>query len=154
MIDDWLARRAYHRGQFVSSPVDNPDQRIQEDVTSFTTDSTTLGIGLVDAALSLVSFTIILWGLSGPFTIFGIEIPRAMTFLAYLYVIIASVIAFRIGRPLIKLGFLNEGLAASFRYCLVRLRDNSENVAFYRGERVEKSTLITRFAALITNTAG
>jgi putative ATP-binding cassette transporter len=152
MIDDWLAGGAYHRGRFVTAPVDNPDQRIQEDITSFTTASESLGLGAVQAILSLVSFTVILWELSGPMTMFGVEIPRAMTFLTYLYVGVASVIAFRIGRPLIRLNFLNEGLAASFRYALVRLRDNSENVAFHRGERVEKTTLTVRFAALITNT--
>lgn len=151
MLNDWLAGRAYHRGNFLKTPVDNPDQRIQEDVTSFAESSTDFVLGVADAALSLVSFTAILWSLSGPMTVFGTEIPRAMTFLTYIYVIIASVIAFRIGRPLIRLNFLNEGLAASFRYGLVRLRDNSENVAFYRGEVAEKSALTSRFGALINN---
>jgi putative ATP-binding cassette transporter len=151
MLDDWLGGRAYHRGNYVGAPVDNPDQRIQEDVTSFADSSADFALGVVDAALSLVSFTAILWSLSGPLTVFGTEIPRAMTFLTYVYVLIASVIAFRIGRPLIRLNFLNEGLAASFRYGLVRLRENSENVAFYRGEVAEKSGLMTRFGALIAN---
>jgi putative ATP-binding cassette transporter len=74
-----------------------------------------------------------------------------MTFLAYVFVIIASVIAFRIGRPLIALNFLNERFNASFRYALVRLRDNSENVAFQRGERVESGILATRFGYVIAN---
>ena len=152
MLTDWLGGRAYHRGHFVDTPVDNPDQRIQEDVTSFAADSADFGLGVTHAALSLFSFTAILWQLSGPLTVFGTELPRAMTFLTYLYVIVASVIAFRIGRPLIKLNFLNEGLAASFRYGLVRVRENSENVAFYRGEVAEKSALTSRFGALIANT--
>ena len=83
--------------------------------------------------VSLVSFTVILWQLSGPLAVFGVEIPRAMTFVAYLYVIVATVIAFRIGRPLIRLNFLNEALSASFRYALVRLRDSSESVAMLPG---------------------
>ena len=151
IVGDWLGGRAYHRGRFTRSAVDNPDQRIQEDIASFPADSATLAVGAVGSLVSLVSFTIILWELSGPLTLFGIEIPRAMTFAAYVYVIVASVIAFRVGRPLIRLNFLEERFNASFRYALVRLRDNSENVAFHRGEDVERSTLSSRFRAVIGN---
>jgi len=151
IIGDWLDGRAYYRSQFTESPVDNPDQRIQEDIRSFTTDSRNLAIGAVNSVVSLVSFSFILWQLSAPLPIFGVEIPRAMTFITYFYVIIASVIAFRIGRPLVRLNFLNEGLNASFRYALVHLRDNSEIVAFYRGEQVERVALLGRFAAIISN---
>jgi putative ATP-binding cassette transporter len=152
MVGDWLTGAAYHRGRFVEAPVDNPDQRIQADVTEYTSTSQSLALGAVGSAITLVSFTVILWGLSGPLQVFGLTIPRAMVFLAYLYVIIATVFAFRIGRPLIRLNFLNERLTASYRYALVRVRDNSENVAFYRGEQVENSGLMARFAAVIGNT--
>jgi vitamin B12/bleomycin/antimicrobial peptide transport system ATP-binding/permease protein len=152
MVGDWLGGTAYHRMRFVSQPVDNPDQRIQQDITSYTSDSQDLALGAVASSVSLVSFTIILWQLSGPVTVFGQQIPRAMVFLAYVYVIIATVFAFRIGRPLIRLNFLNELLTASYRYALVRVRDNSENIAFYRGEQVENTGLMARFAAVIANT--
>ena len=110
MLNDWLSGSAYHRGRFVREPVDNPDQRIQQDVTSFASTSQDLALGAVASVVSLVSFTLILWQLSGPLAIRGIEIPRAMVFLAYIYVIIATVVAVRIGRPLIRLTFLNEAL--------------------------------------------
>ena len=152
MVGDWLGDTAYHRMRFVSAPVDNPDQRIQQDITSYASDSQSLALGAVSSSVSLVSFTIILWTLSGPLTLFGLQIPRAMVFLAYIYVIIATVFAFRIGRPLIRLNFLNELLTASYRYNLVRIRDNSENIAFYRGEQVENTGLMGRFAAVIANT--
>ena len=151
IVDDWLGGTAYHRGRFTSAPVDNPDQRIQEDVQSFTQQSTTLAVGAVSSLVSLVSFTLILWQLSGPLTLLGTEIPKAMVVIAYLYVVVATVIAFRIGRPLIGLNFLNERFNASFRYALVRLRENSEGIAFHRGEAVERDTLSGRFRAVITN---
>jgi vitamin B12/bleomycin/antimicrobial peptide transport system ATP-binding/permease protein len=151
MIDDWLDGRAYHKGRYTKAAVDNPDQRIQEDIGTLPADSVTLGVGAINSLVSLVSFTIILWTLSGPLPIFGIEIPRGMTFIAYLFVIVASVIAFRIGRPLILLNFLQERYNASFRYALVRLRENSENVAFQRGERVESGVLGSRFRDVISN---
>ncbi len=152
MVGDWMNGAAYHRGRFVSTPIDNPDQRIQQDITSYTSDSQSLALGAVSSVVALVSFTIILWQLSGPLTVLGIQIPRAMVFLAYVYVIIATVLAVRIGRPLIRLNFLNELLTASYRYALVRIRDNSENIAFYRGEQVENAGLMARFAAVIANT--
>ena len=151
IVNDWLSGTAYHRGRFTSAPVDNPDQRIQEDVQSFTQQSTTLAVGAVSSLVSLVSFTLILWQLSGPLNLLGTEIPKAMVVIAYLYVVVATVIAFRIGRPLIGLNFLNERFNASFRYALVRLRENSEGIAFHRGEAVERNTLSSRFGAVITN---
>lgn len=151
LVGDWLEGRAYHRGQFLMRPVDNPDQRIQEDIPSFVGDSLALALGALRSLMSLISFTPILWSLSGPLSLFGHTIPRAMVFFTYLYVIVASMGAFRIGRPLIGLNFLNEGLGASFRYALVRMRAQSENIAFYQGHEVERATLDARFAAVIKN---
>jgi putative ATP-binding cassette transporter len=141
---DWMHGDAYYRGQFLAEPVDNPDQR-------FVTNSVSLALGAVSALVSLVAFTGILWGLSAPLAVAGVEIPRAMVFAVYLYVIVATWIAFRLGRPLIRLNFLNEKLTANFRYALMRLRENAENIAFYQGAQVERGTLLGRFGALIVN---
>jgi putative ATP-binding cassette transporter len=151
VVADWIDKQAYYRGMYTEEPVDNPDQRIQEDITSFTTNSESLAIGAINAMVSLVSFTVILWELSGPLTLFGVEIPRAMTFITYLYVGIATVIAFKIGHPLVRLNFLNERFNAFYRYALIRVRDNAENIALYQGEQVEARTLAGRFGAIIAN---
>jgi putative ATP-binding cassette transporter len=151
VLADWLGDAAYHRGRFTPDAVDNPDQRIQEDVASFPVTSLSLLTGAISSVVSLVTFTLILWQLSGPLTVLGVEIPRAMTLIAYVYVIVATVVAFRLGRPLVRLNFLRELMRASFRYALVRLRDNSEPIAFHRGEAVERATLGTRFGGVIDN---
>ena len=148
---DWLEGRAYYRNRFVDSTIDNPDQRIQQDITDFVQISRTLSMGAVGALVSLVSFTKILWDLSGPMTVFGTEVPRAMVFLVFAYVLLSTIVAFWLGRPLIQLNFWNERLSANFRYALVRVRDGAENVAFYRGEGVERHGLLTRFAAVLRN---
>ncbi|MFD1812926.1 ABC transporter ATP-binding protein/permease [Rhodococcus gannanensis] len=148
---DWLEGRAFYRDRFVDATIDNPDQRIQQDVTDFVQISRSLSMGAVGALVSLVSFTKILWDLSGPMTLFGTEVPRAMVFLVFAYVLFSTIVAFWLGRPLIQLNFWNERLTANFRYALVRVRDGAENVAFYRGEGVERQGLLTRFAAVLRN---
>ncbi|MCF1488320.1 ABC transporter ATP-binding protein/permease [Pseudomonas sp. AA27] len=148
---DWMHGDAYYRGQFLSEPVDNPDQRIELDVNAFVSGSVSLALGAVSALVSLVAFTGILWGLSAPLEVAGVEVPRAMVFAVYVYVLVATWIAFRLGQPLIRLNFLNEKLTANFRYALMRLRENAENIAFYQGAQVERGTLLGRFFALIGN---
>ncbi|HEY6798985.1 MAG TPA: ABC transporter ATP-binding protein/permease [Kineosporiaceae bacterium] len=151
VVTDWLTGHAYHRSRFLSETVDNPDQRIQVDVDSFTSTSADLAIGTITSLISLTSFSVILWQLSGPLTLGTFQLPRAMIFIAYLYVIVASVLAFRIGRPLIRLDFMSEKLNGSFRYALVRLRENSEPIAFHRGENAERRILDAQFGEVIRN---
>jgi putative ATP-binding cassette transporter len=160
---DWLSGRAYYRGRFTEPAIDNPDQRIQQDIDVFTTGIGTgpnvptyysqsmLLFGAVNAVASVASFTVILWRLSGTLTLFGVDIPKALFWIVIAYVLTASLIAFRIGHPLIRLSFRNEQTNAAFRYALVRLRDAAEAVGFYRGERAEREQLDKRFAAVIVN---
>ena len=151
LTTDWLTGRAYYRDRFSEPPIDNPDQRIQQDIDVFTTGVGTgpnvptyyshdhVVFGAVESVVSVASFTVILWRLSGPMTLFGVAVPKALFWIVIVYVLLASVIAFWIGRPLIRLSFRNEQTNAAFRYALVRLRDAAEAVAFYRGERAERA---------------
>ena len=151
LVDRWFAHQAYHRSQYLPELLDNPDQRIQQDVDSFTEISLKLAMGLLNAVVSLIAFTVILWGLSGTLELWGAEIPRAMVFMVYIYVILATVFALKIGRPLINLSFFKERFNASFRYVLIRVREYSESIAFYRGEGVERKHLLAGFADVINN---
>jgi vitamin B12/bleomycin/antimicrobial peptide transport system ATP-binding/permease protein len=163
LTDDWLDGRAYYRDLFIDETIDNPDQRIQQDVDIFTAGvggtpnipsnatTTTLLFGAVNAVASVISFAAILWNLSGNLDVFGLELPRAMFWVVLVYVLVATIVAFWLGRPLIWLSFNNEKLNAAFRYALVRLRDAAEAVGFYRGERVERAQLWRRFTPIIDN---
>jgi len=160
---DWMGDEAFYRGRFLDDPIDNPDQRIQLDIDSFTactgqgTNTPTVGttatllFGGINSMVSVVAFTPILWTLSGPLTVFGVTLSHALFWIALLYVFITTVIAFWIGRPLIGLSFRNELTNAAFRYALVRLRDAAESISFYRGARAETGILQTRFMAIIAN---
>jgi len=74
-----------------------------------------------------------------------------MVFAVYLYVIVATVFALKIGRPLIRLNYVSEQLNATFRYALIRLREYGESIAFYHGEAVERANLLARFGLIIAN---
>ncbi|WP_368639291.1 ABC transporter ATP-binding protein/permease [Castellaniella ginsengisoli] len=151
LLSRWMQGQAYYRSQSLSHLADNPDQRIQQDITNFAQSSMTLAVGLINALVSTIAFTVILWNLSGPMTVLGYEIPRAMVFLVFIYVFLATLLAIWIGKPLIRLNFLNEKLNADYRYALVRVREYAESIAFYRGERVEGRTLRNGFAQVIGN---
>jgi putative ATP-binding cassette transporter len=167
LTTDWLEGRAYYGSRFLSSfgdvPIDNPDQRIQQDIDVFTTGtgpetntptvgtSTTLLFGAVYSIVSVVAFTPILWNLAGPLTFFGVTVPKALFWIAWIYVAFATVVSIWIGRPIIGLSFRNEMTNAAFRYALVRVRDAAEAIGFSRGERVERITLSDRFAGIISN---
>ncbi|MGF0315089.1 ABC transporter ATP-binding protein/permease [Nocardia fluminea] len=146
---DWMAGRAFYRSRFIDNTIDNPDQRIQADTITFTEQSRTLALGAVTAIVSVVSFTKVLWDLSGPMTVLGVTIPRAALVIVLTYVLVSTVIAFWIGHPLIRINFLRERTNANFRYALVRVRDAAESVAFYRGEDIERVGLLSRFAEVI-----
>ncbi len=163
LTGDWLDGKAYYRARFIDDTIDNPDQRIQYDIDIFTTGvgptpntpnnttGSTLIFGAISSIVTMVAFIEILWNLSGPLTLFGVTLPRAMFWIGLGYVIFASVIAFWIGKPIIWFAFNNEKFNAAFRYALVRLRDASEAVAFYRGEIAERTGLRRRFAAVVDN---
>ncbi len=163
LTGDWLDGRAYYRGRFIDKTIDNPDQRIQADVDIFTalsgpqpntphqTSNGTLPFGAISSVVSVISFTGILWNLSGELSLLGFEIPRAMFWSVFVYVAFATVIAFWLGRPLIRLSFNNEKFNAAFRYALVRLRDAAEAVALYRGEEPERRQLRDRFEPVVSN---
>jgi vitamin B12/bleomycin/antimicrobial peptide transport system ATP-binding/permease protein len=160
---DWLDRRAYYRARFIDATIDNPDQRIQHDIDVFTAGmggganhpnagtSGNLLFGAVHSVVSVVSFSVILWRLSGTLHVLGLTIPRALFWVVFVHVLVATVVAFWIGRPLIRLSFRNEQFNAAFRYALVRLRDAAEAVGFYRGERAERAQLGNRFDTTIAN---
>jgi len=163
LTGDWLSDRAYYRTRFTDTDTDNPDQRIQQDVDVFTTgvgaspnspmvgSASMLVFGAISSVSNVVSFIPILWALSGPVTLFGITLDRALFWVAFIYVFFATFVAFYIGRPLVRLSFLNEATNAAFRYALVRLRDAAEAIGFYRGENVERGLLRRRYDAIIDN---
>jgi putative ATP-binding cassette transporter len=147
----WLEDRAYYRLQLADRGVDNPDQRIADDLRIFVDMTLDLSIGLLSAVVTLVSFTVILWELSGDFTLGGVAVPGFMFWIAVVYALVGSWITHKVGRPLIGLDFAQQRYEADYRYSLVRLRENSEGVALYKGEALELASFRERFDMVIRN---
>jgi vitamin B12/bleomycin/antimicrobial peptide transport system ATP-binding/permease protein len=156
-LADWLKERAYYRLQFLdrarsgSSGVDNPDQRIAEDLNLFVANTLSLGLGLLSSAVTLVSFIAILWTLSGALEIAGVSVPGYMVWVALIYAGLGTWLTHVIGKPLIRLDFNQQRFEADYRFSLVRLRENAEGVALYRGEKEELGTFRGHFANVIAN---
>ena len=155
-LKDWLADQAYYRMQLDQSSTDNPDQRIAEDLDRFTSITLTLSIGLLNAAVTLLSFLFILWTLSGALRIplgggSHFDIPGYMVFAAILYAVGGTWLTQKIGSPLIGLLFNQQRYEADFRFSLVRLREHAESVAFYGGESRELGIFQGRFAHVVLN---
>ena len=153
-VTRWLADRAFYRMRF-SGRVDNPDQRISEDVRLYIERSMALGLGLLNSLATLASFATLLWYLSGSITMplgsLAITIPGYMVWVAVLYSGVGSVFAHLIGRPLIRLNNRQQAVEADFRFSLVRLREEAEGVALYGGESQERINALGRFRALYDN---
>jgi len=134
-----FTNRAYYRiGQIGS--VDNPDQRISEDIGSFIGGALAyvdlFGTSLVNG----VVFLVILW------TISPILVPICLG-----YCLVGTWASVKMGRPLIPINFDQQRYEADFRFALVRVRDNAESIAMYSGEQRETGHLLARFAALFNN---
>jgi putative ATP-binding cassette transporter len=155
-LREWLADKTYYRLQLTSEGTDNPDQRISEDLGSFPAQTLNLSIGLLSNAIQAVSFSFILWDLSGPLAVSigwlgEVSIPGYMLWAALIYTGAATWLAIRLGRPLISLNFAQQRLEADFRFSLVRLRENTESIAFYGGEARELDIFSGRFAHVFAN---
>ena len=150
----WLDGRGYYRIELMRS-VDNADQRIAEDLRQLGEYTMQLLLGVLGSVATLITFLFILWELSGPlaFSFMGrdIVIPGYMAIAALLYAIVGSFLANFVGRRLIPLNFMKQRVEANFRFSLIRVRENAEGVARYKGEQREADLLNARFADIFAN---
>jgi putative ATP-binding cassette transporter len=154
-LGEWLQDANHYRMQLQGDAADNPDQRITDDVKLFVERTLDIGVGLLSAAVTLGSFIVILWGLSGasPLTIFGREftIPGYLVWGALIYAVFGTALTQWIGSPLVNLDFQQQRYEADFRFNLVRVRENSEQIALLQGERAERQRLSERFGRVVDN---
>jgi putative ATP-binding cassette transporter len=153
-MGEWLANQAYYRIE-QSRSADNPDQRIAEDLNLLTSGSLSLSLGMLSSIVTLVSFVGILWSVSGPLSLMlgpqSVTIPGYMVWFAIAYAGVGSALVWWIGKPLVLQNFNQQRFEADFRFGLIRIRENSEAIALYRGEPQEHGQLAHRFERIRTN---
>src|SRR5580692_5648245 len=152
----WMKDHAFYRIRWSGAPLDNPDQRISDGVAAFVDGTVSLATEFLSSVLTLGSFATILWRLSGDGALnvpkFGLlHIPGLLVWGALVYAGFGTIVIHRVGKPLVPLNFQHERREGDFRFALVHVRENSENVAMYGGEAVERSALERRFHALLEN---
>ena len=154
-LGGWLHDANHYRMQLLGDAADNPDQRIAEDTQRFVEQTLSLGIGLLSATVTLVSFVFILWGLSdaAPLHLFGKEvaIPGYLVWGALIYAVLGTTLTHLIGWPLVGLNFQQQRYEADFRFNLVRARENAEQIALLHGEPAERTRLVSRFGLVVEN---
>ncbi len=154
-IDIWLKNRTYYHLQMFGKDTDNPDQRISEDVRLFVEMTLSFAIGILKAFCTFASFAFVLYKLSGSleFTFMGREwsIDGYMFWAALVYSVIGTWVTHLVGKKLVQLNFVQQRYEADFRFSMIRLRENAENVAFYRGEQQESGVFKERFTLLLDN---
>jgi vitamin B12/bleomycin/antimicrobial peptide transport system ATP-binding/permease protein len=156
LMTRWLSHRAYYRLQLIDYGTDNPEQRIQEDVDRFTTDTFDLAISLLRNVVNLVTFIIILWTLSGSVSFMlgqmEVTVPGYMVWVVIAYALAGTLLAFLIGKPLVKANFDQQRFNADFRFRMIRVRENAESIALYSGEPREHDGLNISFLKVWNNT--
>lgn len=154
-IDIWLKNRTYYHLQMFGKDTDNPDQRISEDVRLFVEMTLSFAIGILKAFCTFASFAFVLYKLSGSleFTFIGREwsIDGYMFWAALVYSVIGTWVTHLVGKKLVQLNFVQQRYEADFRFSMIRLRENAENIAFYRGEQQESGVFKERFTLLLDN---
>lgn len=155
LLGQWLGSQRYQKLKLTESEVDNPDQRIAEDIDLFIVKSLKLSLGLMTSVVSLFSFLHILWQASSlvsvPFGDESVVIPGLLVWIALIYALLGTGLAFWLGRALPHLNFMQQRREADFRFSLMRLRENADSVAQYRGEAVENTRFNQRLEAALEN---
>jgi putative ATP-binding cassette transporter len=154
-LGEWLHNANHYRMQLQGDAADNPDQRMTEDVEQFVERTLSIGIGFLSSVVTLISFVVILWGLSkdAPLVIGGVDytVPGYLVWAALIYAVLGTFFTHWIGKPLVALNFTKQRFEADFRFNLVRARENSEQIALLRGDVAERRHLLDRFGRVVEN---
>lgn len=157
MTHDYLQRWMHSHTYYTqySPTLDNPDQRITEDVASMVDHVLELGLGFISNTTNLVTYGIMLWGLSSNiyFQVAGhhIEIPGIMVYATVFYALVGSYIMQKIGRPIVNIDYKKQRYEANFRHTLFSIREHAEQIAFYGGHEHDQRRSELSFEAVRRN---
>ncbi|WDD36887.1 ATP-binding cassette domain-containing protein (plasmid) [Nostoc sp. UHCC 0926] len=139
ILNKYLNNRAYYKINF-KADIDNPDQRLSQEIEPITTSALSFSATLLEKALEMVTFLIVVWSISQ-------QIAVALL----MYTIIGNLIAVYLNRELIKINQAELESKADYSYCLTHVRNHAESIAFFQGEKQELNIIQRRFSILIKN---
>jgi vitamin B12/bleomycin/antimicrobial peptide transport system ATP-binding/permease protein len=148
VIGDWMEDARHYQADLIPGDHANPDGRIAEDVRIATEVAIDLACSLFYCILLLISFVGILWSLSGWFEVAGVHVPGHLVLLAFVYAGLGAVVAFFLGRPLVRATDTRQTNEADFRFGLVRAHESGESIAVARGEPLERERLESIFETI------
>ena len=140
----WLDKSTAYGLELNGSSIDNPDQRIAEDIRDFTAQTIGIPLGLLGASVRIFAFVSVLWQLSGTIALLGIHIAGYMVWIAIAYASVGSVITHFVGRKLISLNFVHQQREADLRFSLVRIREFASEIALSSGQEYERVRLSSK----------
>lgn len=153
-LNEWFGDLAFYRIER-DRLADNPDQRITDDLQSFATTTLTLSLDLLSTVVTLITFVTILWTIAGALTVTlggtPITIPGYMVWAAALYALGGSLLIKKVGHPLVSVNYQQQRVEADFRFGLIRVRENAEQIALYDGSKTENLTQRGVFARIRDN---
>lgn len=148
-VNRWLSSKCYYRETGLGN-LDNPDQRIAQDLQLFPALTINMIFDFIDSIGSLGVFSVILWKLSDQYIILGYHVPGSLLWIAIAFVIVGTYFTHLIGKPLINLEKQSQKIEADYRYGLMRIRDNAKAIGAYGGELYEEKSLSERFKHVYT----
>jgi vitamin B12/bleomycin/antimicrobial peptide transport system ATP-binding/permease protein len=155
-LGNWMNNHGHYRMRLMGNPTDNPDQRIQEDISGFIGSAMTYTLTLIQNIAMLGSFMVVLWNLSNtiPMIIGGVDLsfPGYFIVVALIWAVISTVTVHNFGKQLVKLQYNQQMYEADFRFSMVRVREYSEQISLLKGEQVEHTGIMGRFSNVIANT--
>lgn len=133
LLKQWMVKGRQYQLSQIPGLHDNPDGRIAEDIRIATEYTVDLAHSLLYCSLLLVSFTQILWSLSGPPQVsmngWSIYLPGHLVWIALLYAGAGAAVATLLGQPLVRAADYRQDKEADFRFGLVQAREKALTIA-------------------------
>lgn len=156
IMNDWLHNSTFCKLFTYKTKTENPDQRISQDIASFTSSTLSLSLNIITQLIKGITFAFILWKLSSALTLplpggANLNIPGYMLWLTIIYVTFSTFVIYKSGKPMVALDYTQEKVEADFRFSLMRIRERRDEVSMLSGAKAETALLNKNISSVVKN---